>query len=244
MHQSGTRRRTTDTTTGPEVRIHTYYRSCQNPHTSWDKLTSRERENERLERRVRELEALLSSNSSYSTNTTPTSTSGTPAAVTGSNRQFCNVSSQDTLTRAPPTIKPQWKGIYVDTAHSGRLSYYVAASSFYYVSRIGSYLGNALQQPHAAGSIQLRGPNRRVRRDTKKEPVDSGEGPVPDRSDRFLSRVQEESVIRLFWEGYHCLLPVVDEVNFRTHYASLWEPRRPHRAHSPLVDVILALCLQ
>lgn len=59
-----------------------------------------------------------------------------------------------------------------------------------------------------------------------------------------LSRAQEESFIRLFWEGYHCVMPVVDEVDFQKHYASLWDTSEPSRKQSPLVDIIMALCLQ
>lgn len=64
---------------------------------------------------------------------------------------------------------------------------------------------------------------------------------------RPLSRAQEESLLQLFWEGYHCLMPIVDESEFRKHYASLWEPsesRRNQRKQSALVDIILALSLQ
>lgn len=209
------------------------------------------RENDRLKQRVRELEAVLRVNSADQTaSTTPANTSDTSHTVSGShnlNHAASDVESrlQQTLPTAVSASKPQWKGIYVDTARSGRPSYYGASSSFYFVSRIGSYLGNALQQPHAVQSMQLRGPSKRVHRDAATKDAIDGDLEMPtDEQGRYMSRSQEESVLRLFWEGYHCLVPIVDEVNFRAHYASLWEPGRTYRKQSPLVDIILALCLQ
>ncbi|CAM1512005.1 Fc.00g095180.m01.CDS01 [Cosmosporella sp. VM-42] len=58
-----------------------------------------------------------------------------------------------------------------------------------------------------------------------------------------LQRSQQDYFLDLFWQGYHVIYPVLDEDAFRRHYESLWEGasfRRP----SPLVDTILALCVQ
>ncbi|CAK7202825.1 hypothetical protein SEUCBS139899_005552 [Sporothrix eucalyptigena] len=188
------------------------------------------------------MEAKLAASPSQST--TSASLASTSSPSTTSTLHPNNSST----TLFPPTFspvsKPQWRGIYVDTAHLGRRSYYGPSSSFYFVSRIGSYLGNVLQQPLASELMQLRGPSKRVHRD-EEETTDPNEyPPTIKESCGFLSRPQEEALFRLFWEGYHCLVPIVDEVDFRRHYASLWEPTRKCRRPSPLVDIILALCLQ
>ena len=62
----------------------------------------------------------------------------------------------------------------------------------------------------------------------------------------ILSRIQEENFLALFWQSYHCMIPVLNEVDFREHYESLWTPLSPSssRKASPLVDIILALCMQ
>ncbi|KAH6892582.1 fungal-specific transcription factor domain-containing protein [Thelonectria olida] len=146
------------------------------------------------------------------------------------------------------TRRPQWEGIHVATAGSNQPSYYGPASSFYLVSRIGRYLGKMLRQPYVNQSLHPRSANTNtlmrdeVATDGSRE-SHSLRGPSTGH-ETDLTRTQEESLLRLFWEGYHCLLPVIDEVEFRKHYASLWGPSRRSRAPSPLVDIILALCLQ
>ncbi|KAH7166457.1 fungal-specific transcription factor domain-containing protein [Dactylonectria macrodidyma] len=201
------------------------------------------REIERLKQRVRELEAKLHSSANRGSIPTPDHISNF------SSPGFDSHLATPLQTISPPPAfssrsKPQWRGIYVDTARSDQPSYYGASSSFYFVSRIGGYLGKALQLPCADQAMQLPGPSKKVHLDA--EARGSSEDPAASVNERprFMSRSQEESLLRLFWEGYHCIAPVIDEVEFRKHYASLWEPSRACRKPSPLVDIILALCLQ
>ena len=143
---------------------------------------------------------------------------------------------------------PQWEGIYVATSRSDQTSYYGPSSHFYYVSRIGVYLNKALQQPCATRSMQpqearrnvaLTNPNEEDHKDMQSYPAAGGGSQMPS-----MNRTQEEYFLSLFWESYHCSMPIIDEVEFRRHYASLWEPSKPYRKQSPLVDSVLALCLQ
>ena len=62
----------------------------------------------------------------------------------------------------------------------------------------------------------------------------------------FLSRAQEDYFLSLFWQTYHCILPILDEREFRETYESLWAATPPGRCRqpSPVVDIILALCMQ
>jgi hypothetical protein len=210
------------------------------------------REIDKLKVQVKELETELS---------TLQLQQGTPALMP---TPSCSSDSQSRLNRrqslgdglcqqspqfsVSSTRRPQWEGIHVATAGSNQPSYYGPASSFYLVSRIGRYLGKMLRQPYTNQSLHPRGADASThlgddldgdRSRESRSLRGSGTGHGGD-----LTRVQEESVLRLFWEGYHCLLPIIDEVEFRKHYASLWEPSRRLRASSPLVDIILALCLQ
>ena len=69
----------------------------------------------------------------------------------------------------------------------------------------------------------------------------------PD-DDLHLSRDQEGSFLASFWQSYRCTMPIPDEVEFRESYQSLWPSRSPSfstsRTKSPLVDIMLALCMQ
>lgn len=153
---------------------------------------------------------------------------------------------------------PQWEGIYVATARSDQTSYYGPSSAFYFVSRIGTFLNRALQQPCADRQMQPKGASRNVSLgENPQEGEGEGEGERGEDGTSMtkaagghdgtpsMNRTQEEYFLSLFWESYHCFQPVVDETELRRHYASLWEPAgRTHRRMSPLVDIILALCLQ
>lgn len=147
------------------------------------------------------------------------------------------------------TRKPQWEGIHVATSRSDQTSYYGPASAFYFVSRIGAFLARALQQPCEGRSMQPKGADRTVILGNGHEQDDEREGMAMRAAGGYshnpsMNRTQEEYFLSLWWEGYHCFQPIVDETELRRHYASLWEPGRPNRRQSALVDIILALCLQ
>ncbi|KAJ5380021.1 uncharacterized protein N7496_002449 [Penicillium cataractarum] len=61
----------------------------------------------------------------------------------------------------------------------------------------------------------------------------------------YLSLIQEEYFINLFWQSYHTsLFPIVDETQFKKHYQSLLVNGGRDRKPSALVDVIIAMCMQ
>lgn len=212
------------------------------------------REIEKLRSRIKDLQSELSSYKSRDQQwptsiPTPSETSiATSPSSSRDHRQSERSSSQPSSPYAPAVSKPQWEGIYVATSRSDQTSYYGPSSHFYYVSRIGAYLNKALQQPCAARSMQpnearrnaaLTNPNEVDEREIQSYPTAGGGSQTP-----LMTRMQEEYFLSLFWESYHCFSPIVDEVEFRRHYASLWEPSKPYRKQSPLVDLVLALCLQ
>ncbi|TPX07196.1 uncharacterized protein E0L32_010899 [Thyridium curvatum] len=217
------------------------------------------REVDRLKSRIEELEHELLARQNLSQSQTSQlfalqtpGHSSTGSASTGldclavSPRSSSALRSAETSTLASPLVtRPHWEGIHIAAARSNQASYYGPSSVFYFVSRIGDYLAKSLQQPFADRNMQPRGASRNMNLSTALEQdsgdADSLSGARPGTS---LSRGQEEAFLRLFWEGYHCLMPIIDETEFRRHYASLWQPARQCRKPSALVDIVLALCLQ
>lgn len=62
--------------------------------------------------------------------------------------------------------------------------------------------------------------------------------------EEYLTRTQEDYFLSLFWQSYHCTLQLLDEVEFREHYKSLWATSGTSRDQSALVDIVLAICMQ
>ena len=60
----------------------------------------------------------------------------------------------------------------------------------------------------------------------------------------YLTRTQEDYFLGLFWQSYHATYPILDEVEFREHYKSLWATSGTSRKPSALVDIVLATCMQ
>ncbi|QKX57814.1 uncharacterized protein TRUGW13939_04934 [Talaromyces rugulosus] len=63
----------------------------------------------------------------------------------------------------------------------------------------------------------------------------------------YMTREQEDGCLRLFWQTYHCTVPILDERAFKEHHASIWAGRPADsriRENSPLVDIVLAVCIQ
>ncbi|EPE05903.1 fungal specific transcription factor domain-containing protein [Ophiostoma piceae UAMH 11346] len=219
------------------------------------------REIERLKDRVRELEAELEachlSSAATAVQSTPASICIPPSDAQSNADANANANGplRDTSLRCTPGAGPakanaQWEGIFVATARSEQTSYYGPSSAFYFISRIGAYIGKTFQQSFQERTIQPHGMNQ-----TLADPTSVvGHGPdtgaantarVPSPS---LSRAQEEYFLSTFWEGLHCNVPIVDEAAFKRHYNALWEQSGSRtlreRKDSALVDIVLALCIQ
>ena len=213
------------------------------------------REIERLRDRVRELEAELAACrlSSATTAVQPTPVS---ASIPSSDAPSSAANDDDDAKGAdipgsgPARANAQWEGIFVATARSEQTAYYGPSSAFYFISRIGAYIGKTFQQsfhtmqPHGM-SKTMAGPTSVVGPDPDAAAASTARVPSP-----CLSRAQEEHFLGTFWEGLHCNVPIVDEAAFKRHYNALWEqpgaciPGDGERKDSALVDIVLALCLQ
>ena len=112
---------------------------------------------------------------------------------------------------------------------------------------MSSYIATALQQPHLDQHMQPKSTSKPFASPMTPWRGNLEEGGMPTDGSTpvdYLTGTQEDYFLGLFWDSYHCTLQIIDEVDFREQYKSLWampgKPRKP----SALVDIILALCMQ
>jgi len=67
------------------------------------------------------------------------------------------------------------------------------------------------------------------------DPIHAGEDLTP---------TQEEYFLGLFWQSYYTSCPMLDELEFKEHYRSLWATSDEKRKPSALVDIVIAVCMQ
>ena len=144
----------------------------------------------------------------------------------------------------------QWQGIWTPAYPSRESFFFGPTSASYFIATLRSHITSSLQSSHSDFQIEpsrardfLVNPSILRIRSTEEVstlPEDYEEGEC------ILSRAREEGFLSLFWQSYHCTIPIITEVDFREHYESLWTPPVPSagRKASPLVDIILALCMQ
>lgn len=145
------------------------------------------------------------------------------------------------------TSKKDWEGIHTSTTQSPQTQYYGPSSSFYFIGRISSFLGMALQQPHLDHQLQPNAASRLYASPTNPRRGNPDGISLPaegNSSMEYLTGTQEDYFLGLFWHSYHCTLQIVDEVEFKEHYRSLWTTSGSPRKPSALVDIILAICMQ
>lgn len=112
------------------------------------------------------------------------------------------------------------------------------------MSRLCSFIGTSLQQPLVVNQIN---PNAACKFFASPNSPRSNNQADTAPNIEYLSRAQEEYFLGLFWQTYNCTVPILDEVEFRKHYETLWvrtSSDYSFRKPSPLVDIILALCMQ
>ncbi|PYI03847.1 fungal-specific transcription factor domain protein [Aspergillus sclerotiicarbonarius CBS 121057] len=215
-------------------------RNCRNRGGSCTKKSSGEprtlphamREIERLRQRVHELEARLASSRQ-----SPAPHAAHPAEAPGSPSVARNHKS--------------WEGILTRTAHSSQTQWYGPSSAFYFIGRMSAYLGAVLEQPQDDHHLQPISASRTFTSPTSPQrgSHEDEEQPAPwladnPESGNYLTGMQEDYFLGLFWQSYHPTYQILDEAEFREHYRSLWAESATTRRSSALVDIILALCMQ
>ncbi|KAJ5178795.1 hypothetical protein N7492_002005 [Penicillium capsulatum] len=191
-------------------------------------ITGPQREIQRLRLQVRQLETRLRTGP-----TTPDTYLTPPESVL---RDGSSVSPLE--SSMPPQ---EWEGIDIYDARADASVYYGPLSTPFLGARMGLYLADALNSSgsdasHAASIARLSVP-----------PSSTWANPQPSlHGVEDLSRKREEYFLDLLWQSFHCAYPILVEPEFPEYYDSLWvgvdvgKPRRP----SPLVDALLAVCMQ
>ena len=145
--------------------------------------------------------------------------------------------------------KKCWGGVYTSTAQSPQKAWYGPSSLFYFISRMNAYLALMFEQVHQEGHVQLDSVAKSLPTPDYEDIVDdrntSSQEPRETTASRdFLTPIQEEYFLDLFWQSYHSSLLVLNEVEFKEHWRSLVAiPGKP-RAPSALVDIVIALSMQ
>ena len=163
-----------------------------------------------------------------------------------SDGQESGTSEQDL---AKSRLKRAWEGIYISTARSPQKTWYGSSSLFYFIGRIDAFLADALQQSHLAdrmlpdsASTLVDGPTTINAEDQTGQLADPTDDPI--NTGEYLTSTQEEYFLSLFWQSYYTSYPIIDELEFKKYYRSLWATSDGKRKPSALADIVIALCVQ
>ncbi|KAJ4264471.1 hypothetical protein NW762_005671 [Fusarium torreyae] len=221
----------------PCLNCRTRGRECSNSQaTIASTLPQAQDEIDKLKRRVKELEAELLQERSNKAPTTAPTQEATPPGGSPYLQQTC----------APKQTKTKfWNGVYLRPARSPHSAWFGPSSLYFFIHRLSTFLSAQADHMliHLASNLDMLG-----------QPIASQDSsrllaPLTGLSDEavYLTPIQEEYFISLYWETYHTsLYAVLDEASFKTHNQSLYvdvlpgSPRKP----SALVDIIVAMCMQ
>lgn len=141
-----------------------------------------------------------------------------------------------------------WQGLWTPLPKENENRFFGPSSSSHFLVKLGNYIDHSLQLSNlnyhispSGASMFLASPTV-ARTDLLAEYPTATDGLVAFED---ISRSQEESFLGLFWQSYHCTIPILNELEFKEYYESLWPaPSSAVRQPSPLVDIVLALCMQ
>ncbi|KAM0253665.1 hypothetical protein ACHAQJ_007177 [Trichoderma viride] len=201
---------------------------------------------EKLKLRIQDLEAELKRCKSHGTTASASTLLLSTKAFEATGAAACSTQLPSRLPPRARNSKGGWTGVFIPSPRSEQTSYYGACSTFYFLSRIGTYLGTAVEQSITDHSLYPKGVSATL---ANLASLSENEGPRSHASivpvpRLYLTRAQEEHFLQLFWESHYCMLPIIDDVAFMAHYSSLWVTGQSYRTPSALVDIVLALCMQ
>jgi hypothetical protein len=132
-------------------------------------------------------------------------------------------------------VQKLWEGIWLKGLNENNTQYYGPSSGNAFVGRMASFLSSVLAQDV---NIQSLCPTTNVAWSVTESPNNPGFSGFPKR--------QEEGFLNLFWQTYHCLIPVVCKEDLKSEFKLLWSiiPNGGFRQRSSLIDIVLALCIQ
>lgn len=150
---------------------------------------------------------------------------------------------------AESRLKRVWEGIYISTARSPQKTWYGSSSLFYFIGRIDAFLTVALQRSHLAdrllpdsASNLLDGPTTVAAEEQAGQLTGPTDDPIT--TGEYLTSTQEEYFLSLFWQSYYTSYPILDELEFKKYYRSLWATPDGKRKPSALADIVIAVCMQ
>lgn len=200
------------------------------------------REIERLKQRVQELELEKEQDAEKPAQQLQTPSSFPPYVP--DDQDF----SRDELDLERSRPKRFGEGIYISTARSPQKTWYGSSSLFYFIGRINTFLTGAFQQTHSADRMLPKSASNLLDAPTVAGEDQAGQlaAPTDDpiNAGEYLSPTQEEYFLGLFWQSYYTSCPILDELEFKEHYRSLWATLDEKRLPSALVDIVIAVCMQ
>ena len=201
------------------------------------------REIERLEQRVSELEQEKERDAEKSVQQPPT-----PISLPRSLSEGREIWTGEQVL-AGSRLKRVSEGIYIKTARSPEKTWYGSSSLFYFIGRIDACLMAALQQSHHADRMLPESASNLLDEPTTaaaEEQAGQVTGPTddPNITGEYLTSTQEEYFLGLFWESYYTSYPILDELEFKKYYRSLWATPDGKRKPSALADIVIAICMQ
>ncbi|KAL2826872.1 putative Zn(II)2Cys6 transcription factor [Aspergillus cavernicola] len=212
-------------------------------------LTQASDEIEWLKQRVRQLEAELEQRSDQRNNPPTPIGSSSPSQVSSYSRNNAGYGYGYGDSRA---LKKYWAGIQLRPARSSNDAWLGSSSLHSFIQRLSVFLSIKLQETHttlhllpisASDSKLLDMPAAASDADPVRRLM-SSTGELST-TGVYLSPIQEEYFINLFWQTYHTSLSaILDETQFKAHYQSLWVAGGKERRQSALVDIIIAMCMQ
>lgn len=143
------------------------------------------------------------------------------------------------------------EGIRIRTSRSTNETWYGASSLFYFIGRISSFLSSTLQQTHSSDQMLHLNPTTTLLDSTTNilghqsaQQMKNNEL-FPAAEECYLSPVQEEYFLDLYWHSFHTsLFPILNEAEFKEYYRSLWAECGTRRNPSALADIVVAMCMQ
>jgi hypothetical protein len=224
---------------------------CSNSRPVRSTLPQAYREIESLRQKIQEQEAELQQ---YRSAEKPVVLHGLPTPPGLISPTLTDQQTRSTLSNIPSTAsgraKNVWEGIFISTARSPQQTWYGPSSLFYFIGCINTFLTSALKQTHQIQRMLLKSSNNlsdgpsTVGEEHKQSSRSAAFSGNPICESVCLTATQEEYFLSLFWQSYYNSYPILDELEFKKHYQSLWATPDKERKPSALVDIVLALCMQ
>lgn len=151
-----------------------------------------------------------------------------------------------------PGLKRYRDGIQFRPRRSSNETWFGPSSLYAFIQRLGEHLNLKLQKDHSVHRLHPVSASDHKLLDAPEAGLigNRDRPPAPPTEDDtttgiYLSLIQEEYFINLYWQTYHTsLFPIVDETQFKNHYQSLLVNGGQDRKPSALVDIIIAMCMQ